>query len=106
MTFKTIVLGYDGSTYAIDALETAVALSSAETTIHVVTAFDAPTIREINDLYASVPEEYTRNIDVMTTQRGPLDKAEFMLDKRGVSHKGHFVDEDAATLSRTSPTPI
>lgn len=97
MTFKTIVLGYDGSTYAIDALETAVALSSPDTTIHVVTAFDAPTIREINALYASVPEEFTRNIDVVTTQRGPLDKAEIMLDERGVAHKGHFVDDDAAT---------
>ena len=97
MTFKTIVLGYDGSTYAIDALETAVALSSDDTTVHVVTAFDAPTIREINDLYASVPEEFTRNIDLVTTQRGPLDKAEIMLDERGVAHKGHFVDEDPAS---------
>ena len=97
MTFKTIVLGYDGSTYAIDALETAVDLSSDESTIHVVTAFDAPTIREINDLYASVPEEFTRNIDLVTTQRGPLDKAEIMLDERGVNHKGHFVDEDPAS---------
>ena len=97
MTFKTIVLGYDGSTYAIDALETAVDLSSDESTIHVVTAFDAPTIREINDLYASVPEEFTRNIDLVSTQRGPLDKAEIMLDERGVTHKGHFVDEDPAS---------
>ena len=97
MTFTTIVLGYDGSNYAAEALSTAVALSSDDTVIHVVTAFDAPTIREINDLYASVPEEFTRNIDVVTTQRSPLDKAEILLDRAGVAHKGHFVDEDPAT---------
>ena len=97
MSFATIVVGYDGSACAMDALETATTMVGDDSVIHVVTAFDAPTITEINALYASVPEEFTRNIDVISTLRQPLESAEQFLDQRGVPHAGHFVDEDPAT---------
>ncbi len=96
MNFANIVVGYDGSACAMDALETATSLSADDTVVHVVTAFDAPTLSEINALYASVPEEFTRNIDVVSTQRRPLDQAEKFLADRGVRHAGHFLDDDPA----------
>ena len=96
MQFKTIVVGYDGSDFAQDALEAAASLCDDDGTVHVVTAFDAPSIQQINAMYASVPEEFTASIDLVSAQRAPLESAETYLESHGVAHKGHFLDDDPA----------
>lgn len=96
MQFTTIVVGYDGSDFAQDALDAAASLCDDDGMVHVVTAFDAPSIRNISAVYSAVPEEFTASIDLMSAQRAPLDKAETYLTDRGVAHEGHFLDDDPA----------
>lgn len=97
MKVNTIVVGFDGSNCARVALDAAAELVSDEGIVHVVTAFDAPSIRQIDELYSSVPDEFLANVDMLAGERAHLEEAGTFFDNRGVAHAGHFVDDDAAS---------
>jgi len=94
MKRATIVLGYDGSECAQRALDVAVSLAEESATIHVVTAYDAPTNRYISELYASVPEEFTMNIDLLAAPRQTLEDAVHSVERHGITAGRHLVDDD------------
>lgn len=96
MDLGTIVVGYDGSTNAHRALEAAIALAGAETTVHVVTAYDEPSNHDIAKVMAIVPEEFRHGIDLLEGPRSHLRDAENLLGSKGVAHVGHFVEDRPA----------
>lgn len=95
MEAKTIVVGYDGSPDARRALDAAIDHIADDGVIHVVTAFDRPSREEVARIVAHLPEEF-RYTDLEETPRGYLRAAEERLERRGIDHVGHFVDEHAA----------
>lgn len=97
MELTTIVVGYDGSTNARKALEAAVDLAGDETTVHVVTAYDPPSPDEVARILAVVPDEYTTGLDLLQGPRGHLRDAELLIEHRGISVQGHFVNDKPAS---------
>lgn len=97
MKCQTIVVGYDGSECAERALDAAVSLADGNSTIHVVTAYDAPTNRYITELYATVPAEFTENIDLLAAPRQTLDDAIRAVERHGIEAQRHLVDDDAGS---------
>lgn len=97
MKVDTIVVGFDGSANAQRALDTAMDLISDDGTIHVVTAFHARSSSETAELMASLPEEFRGGFDLTEGPKMHLRDAEAALDRHGVDHKGHLVDDDPAS---------
>lgn len=93
MHFDTIVVGFDGSSNARVALEAAIGLANAGTTMHVVTAYDPLAAHEINRVIAMVPDEFKTGFDPLATPRGHLRDAEALVRERGIDCKGHFVED-------------
>ena len=95
MKRETIVVGFDGSECAERALDAAISLADEDSTIHVVVAYDAPTNRYITELYATVPAEFTANIDLLAAPRQTLDDAVHIgRAARRVKCQRHLVDDD------------
>ncbi len=94
---ESIVVGFDGSENAHHALEAAAELISNHGIIHVVTAYDPPSARQVGEIMASLPPEYRNTFDLLAAARACLEQAERFLDKVDVDHKGHFVDGHPAS---------
>jgi len=97
MEFNTIVVGYDGSKNAQRAVDAAIGLVGSTGTIHLVTAYDAPSVRRINEAYATVPAEFHGHIDLLAEPRGHLSDASKYVADKGVEASEHFVDDDPAS---------
>lgn len=97
MKAHTVVVGYDGSMDARRALSAAMDHVAEGGIVHVVTAFDQPSRHQIAQVIEQLPEEFRTNYSLDATPRGYLRDAERALDTRGIEHKGHFVDADAAS---------
>lgn len=96
MKMHSIVVGYDGSPNARLALDAAIELAAEDGTVHIVTAFDAPSARDISDIVAALPDEFKAGFDLLDHQRNRLREAEGILDDSGVARKGHFVEAKPA----------
>jgi len=94
---ETVVVGFDGSDCAQRALAAAREVVSDAGTVHVVTAYNAPSNREILQAYASVPMEFTARIDLVDLQRRQLAEAVEYLARSGATVKDHLVDDDPAS---------
>lgn len=97
MKAHTVVVGYDGSSDARRALEAAMDHVADQGIVHVVTAFDQPSRREIAKVIERLPDEFRTTYNIEETPRGYLRDAERALDRRGLRHEGHFVDDDPAS---------
>ena len=97
MQVNTIVVGVDGSDNAQRAIDAAVSSIAEGGTIHVVTAFDAPSAHKIQSLYQSVPEEFRSTIDLLSGPRQAMHDARFYVVDKGVECVEHFVDDDPAS---------
>jgi len=93
---ETAVVGFDGSECSQRALDAACAVVSDAGTVHVVTAYSAPSNREILEAYASVPAEFTAQIDLVDRQRSQLAQAGEYVARSGATVKEHLVDDDPA----------
>jgi nucleotide-binding universal stress UspA family protein len=93
---RTVVVGYDGSADARRALDAAMEHVAEDGIIHVVTAFDEPTRAELQRVIARLPEEFRDAGSLEVTPRGYLHDAEMTLERHGIRHEGHFVDERPA----------
>lgn len=96
MKAGTIVIGFDGSSNARDALDAAIDLAGEDGTVHVVTAFDPPSPREVEQIVAMMPDEFKTGLDLLEGSRTQLRDAERLLQARGVEFKSHFVDDKPA----------
>lgn len=97
MDINTVVVGYDGSETARRALDAALAVVNDDGTVHIVTAYDEPSNREINDAYASVPEEFRNEVDLLHGPRTALQDAVAVVEDQRVAAVGHFIDDDPAS---------
>lgn len=96
MKTEVMVVGFDGSTNAQKALKTAMDLAGEGTTIHVVTAFDPPSPREVEQIVAMLPDEFKTGLDLLEGSRAHLRDAERMLEASGIDFKSHFVNDKPA----------
>ncbi|KAG1648693.1 Universal stress protein YxiE [Nymphon striatum] len=97
MNVQTVVVGIDGSDCGARALDAAVQLVQEGGTVHVVSAFDAPSTREISEAYAAVPEEFTAEIDLLAGPRAVVEKAVQNVKNAGYDAVDHFLDKDPAS---------
>ena len=96
MRAHTIVVGYDGSSDARRALDTAMDHVAGDGIIHVVTAFDPPNRHEVARMLDTLPAEFRDTFNVASSSHGYLQDAVRLLELRGIDHEGHFVDDHAA----------
>lgn len=94
---QTIVVGIDGSDGSQRALDAAIDLVETSGTIHVVSAYDAPSNHHVAQAYASVPAEFIANVDVLAQPRALLDDATNTVTSSGLTGVSHFVDADPAS---------
>lgn len=97
MFANTVVVGIDGSDTARRALEAALEIAGDGATIHVVSAYDAPSARRVAQMYSSVPAEYTTSIDLLATDRQRVADAAKVVADRGFAAVEHLVDDDPAS---------
>jgi nucleotide-binding universal stress UspA family protein len=93
---QTVVVGYDGSNDARRALDAAISHVEDGGIVHVVTAFDQPTRAELTRIIERLPDEYRNTWSSEEGPRGYLRDAEAALERAGLRHEGHFVDDHPA----------
>lgn len=94
---NTIVVGYDGSKNARDALEEAAGLIADGGTVHVVTAYRPPSAGETARMWNQLPEEFRLTWDPLAEPQAREAEALALLEERGVDGAGHLVDDDPAS---------
>lgn len=97
MFAKTLVVGIDGSETADRALDAALDVAADGATIHVVSAYDAPSTRRVAKLYSSVPEEFVTSIDLLAEDRQVVARAAKVVADRGFAVVEHLIDDDPAS---------
>jgi nucleotide-binding universal stress UspA family protein len=97
MDINTIVVGYDGSDGSERAIDAALTVLNDGGTVHLVSAYDAPSARQVKDAYASVPAELTSAIDLMSGPRSKLEEAARLVADKGHTVVQHFIDDDPAS---------
>ena len=97
MKVKTVVVGVDGSECGQRALEAAIQIADPDGSIHVVSAYDAPSAHRVSQVYASVPEEFKSNIDLLAGPRSVVTEAGAHVTQAGATAIEHFVDNDPAS---------
>jgi nucleotide-binding universal stress UspA family protein len=65
--------------------------------VHVVTAFDPASRRELTRVIEHLPDEYRHTYNLEETPRGYLRLAEAALEEQGVKHVGHFIEDHPAS---------
>lgn len=94
MNMLNVVVGIDGSEASQRALEKAIALVSSDGNVHIVTAYDAPSVNEIHETYASVPNEFLDTVDLLAAPRMSMHDAARFVERAGINAVEHFIDDD------------
>ncbi len=97
MKLNTIVVGFDGSPTALEALDAAAQLVAEDGTVHVVAAFRLPSASETAHLLSQLPEELRVNYNPTAVPEADLMKAAAFLAERNVSCDPHLVDDHPAS---------
>jgi nucleotide-binding universal stress UspA family protein len=97
MKLETVVVGYDGSPNAREAIERAIDLTAIHGVVHVVTAVDPAEVKEMVRVRARLPEELRNDFDPVERPSTILHEAMAALGAAGVAHEGHLVEDDPAT---------
>lgn len=93
----TIVVGFDGSANARDAVETAADVLTPGGTVHAVVAYRLPSVSETERLWNELPEEFRADFDVLAGPESLHDEVVAMLESLGVTAVGHLVEDDPAS---------
>jgi nucleotide-binding universal stress UspA family protein len=94
---KTIVVGYDGSANARDAVVTAADLLAEGGAVHAVVAYRLPSVSETDALWRELPEEFRTSFDVLAGPESLQTEAVRLLEAHGVEAVGHLVEGDPAS---------
>ncbi len=97
MELNNIVVGFDGSPHAEAAIDAVARIVPAAATVHVVTAFDPPSAREVATLLASVPDEFKSTIDPVAAPQTALRDAARACERLGLRCETHLVSDDPAS---------
>ena len=95
--WTTIVVGYDGSANARDAVTTAADVLAEGGTVHVVTGYHLPSVSETEQLWKELPAEFRADFDVLAGPESLKAEAVALLERLGVNAIGHLVEGDAAS---------
>ena len=93
----TIVVGFDGSANARDAVETAADVLAPGGTVHAVVAYRLPSVSETERLWNELPEEFRAEFDVLAGPESLQDEVVALLESLGVKAVGHLVEDDPAS---------
>jgi nucleotide-binding universal stress UspA family protein len=96
MPFETIVVGSDGSADAAQALRVAIEISSPDTVVHVVSAFDPPSDSAVGQFIATLPLEIRDTHDPTSGAQEVLRAASAEVKGASLAFVDHLVDADAA----------
>lgn len=97
MSYRTVVVGYDGSTEADLAVEAAADQVAPDGTVHVVTAFRPESNTRLIEHLQQLPEEFRYVYDQDAAEKDRQHTALARLRERGVSCTGHVVPDDPAS---------
>jgi nucleotide-binding universal stress UspA family protein len=97
MKVHSVVVGYDGSRNAREALDRAVDLAAFDGVVHVVTAVAPSEVREMARIRAGLPDELQTDFDPVERPHSLLSEAGSVLAAAGVAHEAHLVEDDPAT---------
>lgn len=97
MDINTVVVGFDGSECAQRAVDAASVVLNPGGTMHLVSAYDAPSVREVTEAYAAVPKEFTASVDLMSEPRNALSDEAQRVSDLGITVIDHFVDAEPAS---------
>jgi nucleotide-binding universal stress UspA family protein len=97
VTYRTVVVGYDGSSDADRAVEAAADQARPDGTVHVVTAFQPESNSRLVEHLRQLPEEFRYIYDEDAVEKERQQAALAMLRERGVSCEGHIVPGDPST---------
>lgn len=97
MGYHTVVVGYDGSSNADRAVETAADQLRADGKVHVVTAFHPEPTAALMKQLKELPQEYRHVWDPNAAEKERQHAALVRLRERGVDCAGHVVADDPAT---------
>jgi nucleotide-binding universal stress UspA family protein len=98
MELRTLVVGYDGSANAREAVEAAIDVVADDGTVHVVTAHGRPDPREVTQEAQALPAEFRDTIDPLATPTRYLHDATQLLEHAGVDHEGHLIEGHPAEV--------
>lgn len=88
---QTVIVGFDGSNDATEALETAADLVADGGVIHVVVAYMPLSDTDSAYLWYELPEEFRETFDPLFEPHEREAKARGLLVERGVEHETHVV---------------
>ena len=94
---RTLVVGYDGSDPARDAIHTAADIVANDGIVHIVTAYHPMSQADLGDLRRALPDEFQYSFDPIGEQGNLLAEAGLVLHDRGIEHDCHLVADDPAT---------
>ncbi|WP_107773939.1 universal stress protein [Nocardioides sediminis] len=97
MGYRTVVVGYDGSSNAERAVDAAADQVGPDGRVHVVTAVHPVSTAEIVDHLRQLPEEFRDVYAPDAAARARQQVALLRLQGRGVDCEGHVVGDDPAT---------
>jgi nucleotide-binding universal stress UspA family protein len=97
MSYQTVVVGYDGSGDADQAVAAAADQVAPGGTVHVVTAYHPESNTRLIRTIEQLPEEFRYVYDPETSERERQQPALEQLASLGVSFEGHIVSDDAAS---------
>jgi nucleotide-binding universal stress UspA family protein len=92
--WTTIVVGFDGSANARDAVSAAAGILADGGTVHAVVAYRLPSLNEAEVLWNELPEEFRANFDVLAGPESLEREVVEMLDHLGVTAVGHLIEGD------------
>lgn len=95
--WTTIVVGFDGSTNAREAVSAAAEVLAEGGTVHAVVAYRLPSISETAMLWNELPEEFRANFDVLAGPESLEREAVGLLERLGVAAVGHLIEGDPAS---------
>jgi nucleotide-binding universal stress UspA family protein len=97
MGYRTVVVGYDGSSNADRAVDAAADLVGPGGRVHVVTASHPESTARIADHLRQLPEEFRDTYEPGAADRARQQVALLRLQERDVDCEGHVVSDDPAT---------
>lgn len=96
MKLHTIVVGFDGSPTALEALDAATQLIAPEGTIHVVVAFHLPSASDTAQVLSELPAEFRDNYNPLEQPEAEMQRAVLHLQRCNVAYEEHLVNENPA----------
>lgn len=92
MKYNNILVGYDGSLDAMQAVQTAIDLVAKDGTIHVAFVIDPAVVYRLASVVAAAPNSHRLGLNPYTIAHRHLDQAAMTLGARQLTHREHLLE--------------